>query len=123
VVCGNVIAEESLVILSTALVLGDIITRRIQADDGCLLHGRVLVCPDGESWSNAVSEYRDSQGIRSTLPVFSKAPNVAANAAANAAATNVATVSAAPLAAPVVNAATARITAASAASSSFLDED
>jgi len=96
VVCGNVIAEESLVILSTALVLGDIITRRIQADDGCLIHGRILVCPNEDSWSNAVNEYRDSQGIRSALPVFSKTANVVTNAAT---------------------------TAASAASSFFLDED
>jgi len=72
VVCGNVIAGDSLVILSTALILGDIITRRIQADDGCLIHGKVLVCPAEESWSNAVSEYRDRQGIKSALPVFSK---------------------------------------------------
>jgi cytoskeletal protein CcmA (bactofilin family) len=72
VVCGNVIAAEGLVILPTALVLGDIITRRIQADDGCLIHGKVLVCPDKESWTNAVSEYHDSQGIKSALPVFSR---------------------------------------------------
>ena len=72
VVYGNVIASESLVILSTALVLGDIITRRIQADEGCLIHGKVLVCPDEENWSNAVSEYRDAEGIKSALPVFSK---------------------------------------------------
>jgi len=72
VVCGNVIAAESLLILSTALVLGDIITRRIQADDGCLVHGKVLVCPDEEEWNRAVSEYRDAQGIKSVLPVFSK---------------------------------------------------
>ncbi|MCL2270450.1 MAG: polymer-forming cytoskeletal protein [Treponema sp.] len=72
VVWGNIIAGESLVILSTALVLGDIITRRIQADDGCLIHGKVLVCPDDDSWSHAVSEYRDDQGIKSILPVFSK---------------------------------------------------
>ena len=106
--CGNVIAEESLVILSTALVLGDIITRRIQADDGCLIHGRVLVCPNEESWSHAVSEYRDSQGIRSALPVFSKA----ANAAATTAAGTVAAASAAPAA-----------SAGTAVSSLFLDED
>ena len=72
VVCGNVIASESLVILSTALVLGDIITRRIRADEGCLIHGRVLVCPDDAGWDNAVSEYRDAQGIKSALPVFSR---------------------------------------------------
>jgi cytoskeletal protein CcmA (bactofilin family) len=75
VVFGNIIAKESLVILSTALVLGDIITRRIQADDGCLIHGRVLVCPDEASWSHAVSEYHDDQGIKSVLPVFAKDPS------------------------------------------------
>jgi cytoskeletal protein CcmA (bactofilin family) len=72
VVFGNIIAKEGLVILSTALVMGDIITRRIQADDGCLIHGRVLVCPDEESWSHAVSEYHDDQGIKSVLPVLAK---------------------------------------------------
>jgi cytoskeletal protein CcmA (bactofilin family) len=72
VVYGNVIAGESLVILSTALVLGDIITRRIRADDGCLIHGRVLVCPSEESWTQAVGEYRDAQGIKSVLPVFAR---------------------------------------------------
>jgi cytoskeletal protein CcmA (bactofilin family) len=72
VVYGNVIAGESLVVLSTALVLGDIITRRIKADEGCLIHGRIKVCPDEESWANAVSEYRDAQKVKSALPVFSK---------------------------------------------------
>lgn len=72
VVYGNIIADGNLVILSTALVIGDIITRRIQADDGCLVHGGVKVCPTDESWMKAVSEYRDAQGIKSALPVFSK---------------------------------------------------
>ena len=72
VVYGNIIAGESLVILSTALVLGDIITRRIQADDGCFIHGKVKVCSSEESWANAVSEYHDAQGIKLALPVFSE---------------------------------------------------
>ena len=72
VVIGNVIASESLTILSTALVMGDIITRRIKAEDGCLIHGKVLVCPDNDSWVQTVSEYRDAQGVKLALPVFSK---------------------------------------------------
>jgi cytoskeletal protein CcmA (bactofilin family) len=72
VVYGNVIASEQLVILSTALILGDIITRRIQADEGCLIHGKVSVCPDEKSWNKALAELRDVQGVRSALPVFSK---------------------------------------------------
>jgi cytoskeletal protein CcmA (bactofilin family) len=72
VVYGNVIASESVLVLSSALVLGDIITRRIQADEGCLVHGKVRVCVDEESWKRALSEHRDAQGIKSALPVFSK---------------------------------------------------
>ena len=76
VVYGNVIAAESLVVLSTALVLGDVITRRIQADEGCLIHGKVLVCPSEKSWDDAVSNYRDAQGVKSALPVFSRLAEV-----------------------------------------------
>jgi cytoskeletal protein CcmA (bactofilin family) len=72
VVYGNIVADGHLVILSTALVIGDIITRRIQADDGCLIHGKVMVCSGDESWIKTISEYRDAQGIKSALPVFKK---------------------------------------------------
>ena len=72
VVYGNLIAAESLVVLSSALVIGDIITRRIQADEGCVIHGRVFVCPDEESWLRVVSEYGSAREIKSALPVFSK---------------------------------------------------
>jgi len=70
VVCGNIIADGYLVILSTAVIIGDIITRRIQADDGCFINGRVAVCVDPENWTKTTSEYKDAQGIKSTLPVF-----------------------------------------------------
>lgn len=59
VVFGNVLASERLVILSTGLIMGDVITRRIQADDGCLVHGRVRVCRTDEAWNKALAEYRD----------------------------------------------------------------
>jgi len=72
VVCGNIIADGHLVILSTAVIIGDIITRRIQADDGSFINGRVAVCPSDESWTKTTSEYVDAQGIKSALPVFSK---------------------------------------------------
>jgi len=72
VVCGNIISDGHLVILSTALVIGDVITRRIQADDGCFINGRVTVCPNDESWTKITSEYWDAQGIKSALPVFHK---------------------------------------------------
>jgi len=72
VVCGNIIADGHLVILSTAVVIGDIITRRIQADDGSFINGRVAVCTTNEIWTKTTSEYMDAQGIKSALPVFNK---------------------------------------------------
>jgi cytoskeletal protein CcmA (bactofilin family) len=73
VVYGNIISNGHLVILSTAIVIGDIITRRIQADDGCFINGSVAVCPSDERWTKTMSEHKDAQGIKSTLPVFNKA--------------------------------------------------
>ena len=64
VVFGNILASERLIILSTGLVMGDIITRRIQADEGCLIHGRIRVCRTEEAWDQALSEYRDTVGFR-----------------------------------------------------------
>jgi len=73
VVCGNIISDGHLVILSTAIVIGDIITRRIQADDGCFVNGMVAVCNSDERWTKTISERKDAQGIKSALPVFQKA--------------------------------------------------
>lgn len=63
VVWGNVIASEGVVILSTGLVRGDVITRRIQADDGCLVHGKVQVCQSDAAWDKAVAEHKDMQAF------------------------------------------------------------
>jgi cytoskeletal protein CcmA (bactofilin family) len=71
VVYGNIFASERIIILNTGLVLGDIITRRIQADDGCLIHGKVTVCQSEEAWDKAIAEYRDAQGVKSALSGFS----------------------------------------------------
>ena len=72
IVYGNVIAGDSILILSTGLVLGDIITMRIQADEGCFIHGRVYVCSSKEIFSNTLNEHNDAKSIGSVLPVFSK---------------------------------------------------
>jgi cytoskeletal protein CcmA (bactofilin family) len=58
VVHGDIQASERIVILSTGLILGDIVTRRIQADEGCLIHGKVVVCQTGEQWERALAEER-----------------------------------------------------------------
>ena len=71
VVFGNVLASERLIVLTTGLVMGDIITRRIQADEGCLIHGKIRVCRTEETWGLAISEYRDVVGVRESLGAHS----------------------------------------------------
>jgi cytoskeletal protein CcmA (bactofilin family) len=67
VVYGNVLASESLVILSTGLVMGDIITTRIKAEEGCLIHGGITVCKGAEAWEQAVADYRDKAGVTAAI--------------------------------------------------------
>jgi len=61
VVDGNVLASERLVVLSSAIILGDIITRRIEVNEGCLIHGKVKVCQTQESWERAKSDYKEKR--------------------------------------------------------------
>ncbi|MDR0643810.1 MAG: polymer-forming cytoskeletal protein [Treponema sp.] len=67
VVYGNVIASERLIVLASGLVMGDIITRRIQADDGCMIHGKVAVCATNEEWDATIAKYQDAKGIHLAL--------------------------------------------------------
>jgi cytoskeletal protein CcmA (bactofilin family) len=68
VVYGNVLASERLIILSTGLILGDIITRRIQADEGCLVHGRVTVCGTDQKWDQACAELQKAPEPETVVP-------------------------------------------------------
>ncbi|AEF86431.1 conserved hypothetical protein [Treponema primitia ZAS-2] len=83
VVYGNILADERIIILNTALVLGDIITRRIQADEGCLIHGKVTVCQSDEAWDRAVAEHRDAQGVKSALSAFSHSKKASRSGGSN----------------------------------------
>ncbi|MDR1351775.1 MAG: polymer-forming cytoskeletal protein [Treponema sp.] len=80
VVSGSVLASDKVVILATGVVLGDIITQRIQADDGCLIHGRVIVCQTRAKWDSAVSEYRDAEDLKSVTAAFAQRPSVSGKA-------------------------------------------
>ncbi len=67
VVMGNIIASERVVVLATALVLGDIVTRHIQADEGSLIHGLVIAVGGAGDWDATLAHYRDARGVRTTL--------------------------------------------------------
>lgn len=64
VVYGNVIASESLTILSTGLILGDVLTKTVKAEEGCVVHGKITVCQDGRGWDEALAEYEKTASPR-----------------------------------------------------------
>ncbi|MDR2314234.1 MAG: polymer-forming cytoskeletal protein [Spirochaetaceae bacterium] len=61
VVDGNILASERLIVLPSAMIFGDITTRRIEAGEGCFIHGKVRICQSQESWERARSQYRDKR--------------------------------------------------------------
>ncbi len=67
VVKGSIFASERVSVLATGLVLGDIVTRRLQADDGNLIHGKIVACGDQEAWEAKLAAYRDERGVRSAV--------------------------------------------------------
>ncbi|AEJ18213.1 bactofilin family protein [Gracilinema caldarium] len=64
VVLGDIFAYERVTVLSTAVVLGTIITCRIQIDEGCIVHGNVVTCSSKEEWEQRCSAYKDALSIR-----------------------------------------------------------
>ena len=61
VVDGNILASERLIILPSAIIIGDIVTRRIEAGEGCMIHGKIRVCQNEDSWERAKSEFKDKR--------------------------------------------------------------
>lgn len=70
VVLGDILANDRVIVLSSAVVLGTIITRRIQIDEGCIINGRVITCSSPEEWERRCAEQRDARSINA--PIFGR---------------------------------------------------
>ncbi|WP_304222965.1 polymer-forming cytoskeletal protein [Gracilinema caldarium] len=68
VVLGDILAHDRVIVLSSAVVLGTIITCRIQIDEGSIIHGRVITCATREEWERRCAEQRDARSINA--PIF-----------------------------------------------------
>lgn len=63
VVKGNIIAPESVTLLSSSAVIGDIQTRRFKADDDIILHGHCIALSDEAAYNEAQESWQDRQAI------------------------------------------------------------
>ncbi len=67
IILGNVQAVESAKILSDAMVIGDIISHKVQIDDLALFHGHCISIKDDESYQKTAEKYLQSQAIKAKV--------------------------------------------------------
>lgn len=60
---GDISASESVQLLSTSIVLGNIKTRKIQADENVILNGHVIALSNSEEFEEASEKWQNYQAI------------------------------------------------------------
>ena len=60
---GDVIAPENVEILSTGLVLGAILTKKIKIEEDVLFHGFCFAVNDQTEFEKAEKDYKNRQGL------------------------------------------------------------
>lgn len=71
-VIGDIIAPDYVIILSSGMVLGSIITRKLRVDDNVILHGACSAIDDQNSFEEAEKNYHNRQALRSSNFSYSK---------------------------------------------------
>lgn len=66
VIQGDVIAPEGVIILPTGMVLGNIITKRLQVENSVILNGKCFAVNDQELFNLALSEYNNRMAFSSS---------------------------------------------------------
>ena len=62
---GNINAVEMVRLLSSSVVIGDIQTHRLQADEKVIIHGHCISLKDPAQYSDAVDSWQNTQAIAS----------------------------------------------------------
>ncbi|HOT62334.1 MAG TPA: polymer-forming cytoskeletal protein [Treponemataceae bacterium] len=63
VVQGDVIAPEGVVVLSSGMVLGSIITKRLKVDEDVILNGACVAVNDQARFDAALAEYNNRRAL------------------------------------------------------------
>ena len=65
IVLGNVYAPESLKLLSSSAVIGDISTKKLQVENNVIIHGHCISLKNEDEFEKASSHHLDAQSIKS----------------------------------------------------------
>lgn len=63
VVKGNIVASEDVTLLSSALVLGDIVTTRIRIEEGSFVQGFIMANGSEEDWQARLKRWQDRHSV------------------------------------------------------------
>ena len=64
IVVGNILAQESIKLLSNSAVLGDVISRKVQIEDKATFHGHCISIKDEEQFQKTSEAYLQSRAIK-----------------------------------------------------------
>ena len=64
IVVGNILAQESVKMLSNSAVLGDVISRKVQVEDKATFHGHCISIKDEEQFQKTSDAYLQSKAIK-----------------------------------------------------------
>ncbi len=64
IVVGNILAQESVKMLSNSAVLGDVISRKVQVEDKATFHGHLISIKDEEQFQKTSDAYLQSKAIK-----------------------------------------------------------
>ena len=72
VVQGDIIAPDYVVILSSGMVVGSVLTKKLRVDDDVILHGFCSAAGDQNSFEEAEKKYSNRQALHSSTFSYSK---------------------------------------------------
>ena len=64
IILGDVFAGESIKLLSSSVVIGDMVSHKVQIDDQALFHGACISIKDDENYERLSSEFFQSKAIK-----------------------------------------------------------
>ncbi len=64
IILGDVFAGESIKLLSSSVVIGDMVSHKVQIDDQALFHGSCISIKDDENYNRYSSEFFQSKAIK-----------------------------------------------------------
>lgn len=69
---GDIIAPDYVTILSSAIVIGSVLTKKLRVDDDVILHGFCSATGDQQSFEEAEKTYLNRQALHSSTFSYSK---------------------------------------------------